>query len=130
MATVPSALAILICDQIITEAQTQKKTLVGVFDKIWGPQLPVAQRLGFFARITDAEGDYKFTIRVVRLDDAEELIGQMDSPTMHLDDRLSGIDLALNLPAMFPKFGHYEFQLYANDQYIGRAKIDVVKLEG
>ncbi|MGP8246807.1 MAG: DUF6941 family protein [Bryobacteraceae bacterium] len=130
MATVPSVLAILICEQIIVD-QSQKKTLVSLFEKLHVPGFPVAQRLGFFARITDTEGDYTFTVRIVHLEDTEELVGQMEFPQIHLTDRLAVVDVAINVPAVvFPKPGHYEFQVYANDQYIGRAKMEVVKLEG
>lgn len=104
---------------------------MALFEKVLGPGFPIAQRLGVFARVTDMEGDYTFTIRIVHLDDAEELVGRMEFPQAHFEDRLAIVDLAVNVPAViFPKPGHYEFHVYANDQYIGRERMEVVKLDG
>lgn len=130
MANVPSLLAILLCDQVILEQGTGKKTLVGIFEDINSPGEPIPHRVGFFARMTDLEGSYNFAIKVVRIAPEGEVVvagGQLSLPQA-ITDRLANVDLALNVPAVFPKFGKYEFQLFANDMYIGRAVLNCRKL--
>jgi hypothetical protein len=93
-------------------------------------QLPVIQRLGLYAKMTDLEGDYTFEMRIVHLGDQESLLAGATAGPISVDDRLASIELALNLPPIpFPDFGRYEFQLFANQVYIGRATLNVTKLE-
>jgi len=127
---VPSLLAILVCDSVIVDSQSKKPSVVGIFDSINATQAPFSQRLGFFARMTDAEGEYKFTVRVVYLGDEEQIVAGLETETVPVQNRLQVLNLALNLPPVpFPNFGRYEFQLLANDVYIGRAVISALKLE-
>lgn len=126
MASIPSLLAILMCDQVIIDAATSKKTLVGLFDHIGASQFPAMQPVGFYARLTDLEGEYTFVIRVVNLTDGEKRVGELRTPPIKQPDRLAFLELALNLPPVpFPQPGQYEFQLYANEDYIGRSVIKV-----
>jgi len=131
LANVPSLLAILLCDQAILEQGTGKKTLVGIFEDIRSPGEPIAHRIGFFARMTDLEGRYHFAIKVVRIAPEGEVVvagGQLPL-AQAMTDRLANVDLALNLPVVFPAFGMYEFQLFANDMYLGRAVLNCRKQE-
>jgi hypothetical protein len=128
---IPSLLAILLCDQVILEHGTGKKSLVGVFEQVWSPSEPIVQRIGFFARMTDLEGQYSFAIKVVRISAEEEIVValgkiEMAQPIM---DRLANVDIALNLTTVFPTFGKYEFQLFANDMYVGRGVLNCRKQE-
>ncbi len=130
-ANIPSLLAILLCDQIIIEQGSGKKTLVGVFEEMWSAGEPIAHPVGFFARITDLEGIYLFVIKVVRIAaDGEIVVAVVNAQwEQTITDRLANLDLALNLPVVFPKFGKYEFQFFANEIYIGRAVLNVSKQE-
>jgi len=132
-ANIPSLLAILLCDQIILEQGNGKKTLVGVFEDLSSPSEPLAKNIGFFARMTDLEGYYRFAVKVVRIAaEGEIVIANGDIPLAQpITDRLLNVDIALNLPpTVFPTFGKYEFQLFSNDMYIGRAVLNCRKLEG
>jgi hypothetical protein len=130
MPSVPSVLAILVCDSLIVDSQTGKQSAIGIFDNIHALQVPFSQRLGFYARLTDAEGDYKFAVRVVYLGDEEQIVTGLETGEVHAQGRLQVWNLALNLPPVpFPKFGRYELRLFANDVFIGRAVINALKLE-
>ena len=124
--TVPTVLAMLLCDTIITDAKSQKKTLVGIFDWFTFPKLPAG--LGGFsvyARLTDAEGLYIFKLRFVRLED-DKLLAEAFTDELEAKDRFGFVDLALAVPILaFERAGRYEFQLYANDVYVGRTTVTV-----
>jgi len=127
MNNIPSVLAILLCDWIIIEQGTEKKTLVGVFENLKSTGFPVVRPMGFYARLTDLEGHYHFTLRIVRLNgDKEDFMAGAEF-NFKSDDRLGTLELALNLPAVpFTEPGRYEFQLSADGIYLGRAAMNVV----
>jgi hypothetical protein len=126
MNNIPSVLAIVLCDRIIIEQGTGKKTLIGIFNNLNAASFPTVQPVGFYASLTDLEGHYRFDIRVVRLaGDGEELMGGAEAEfTAH--DRLAILEMAVNLPPVpFTAPGRYEFQLFADGVYIGRATLNV-----
>jgi hypothetical protein len=129
MNPIPSVLAILICDKIIEEAQTGKKTLVGLFGRLNAAQLPVALPFAIYVKLTDGEGDYAFRINISLLDEtSEQLVAQVSTPPQNIPSRLTVAELALNLPPIpFSKFGRHEVQLYANEVYIAHTTLDVVQ---
>lgn len=128
---VPSLLALLVCDTVIIDSETRKPTLVGLFRDILSHSVPFVQKLAFFARLTDMEGDYSFTIVVVRLTaDGEQKIAEGGLLPIKVTDRLVVTDVLLNLPpTVFPDYGMYEFQLFFNGSYLGRATLNCHKQE-
>jgi hypothetical protein len=48
MNNIPSVLAIVLCDWIIIEQGTGKKTLVGLFDNLNAAVFPVLRPMGFY----------------------------------------------------------------------------------
>ena len=66
----------LICDIAIRETQTNKVTLVGIFDRVMATDFPVtyARPIAVYARITDAQGTYDLRLELVRLED-EQTVG-------------------------------------------------------
>ena len=129
MKPVPSVIAILLCDRIIEEVGTHKKTLVGIFDRINVPA-PVQMPLAFYARLTDAEGTYKFRVDVMFLN-KDQLVMRGETNPIDIENRLEIGEIGLNLPAVpFPSSGRYEFQLWGNDVYLGHVTVDVAGSEG
>ena len=54
----PIVLTFLACDDVITDAATQKKTIVGCFGDIFAVSYPVLyHRLALFAELTNGHGD-------------------------------------------------------------------------
>ena len=101
--------------------------LIGVFQNLRAAKIPISSQMGFYARLTDAEGKYKFRVEVVRLND-NQAIGRIETPEFEITDRLAPAELAMNLPPIpFDQFGRYEFQLYANEVYLGHISLDVTQ---
>lgn len=58
--------ALMICDQVITEAGTNKKSLIGVFNNVAARQFPCRHpRLCIFISITGGHGKAKTEVRCV-----------------------------------------------------------------
>ena len=119
-APIPSVVAMLICDQVIIEQVTNKKTLIGVFDRFFSLSYPaMLPRLAIYVKLADAVGNYLFRLRTVKLKD-ESAIAEI-----RLEAQISEVDqyteLALNLsPFQIPEQGKYEFQLYIGENYLHR----------
>lgn len=129
MEPIPSVIAILLCDRIIVETETYKKTLIGIFDRINVPA-PAKIPLAFYARMTDAEGQYKFRVDAISLGD-ERLLMRAETSPIQIESRLGVAEIGLNLPPVtFPVAGRYEFQLYGNDVYLGHVTVDVAGDKG
>jgi hypothetical protein len=118
-APIPSVVAMLICDQIITEQVTNKKTLIGVFDKLSSPNFPTMMpRLAIYVKLADAAGDYLFRLRIVKLKD-ESPLAELRLAAQVADTE-EYTELAINMPFLVPERGKYEFQLYAGENYLHR----------
>ncbi len=125
----PKANAMLICDYVITEQGTKKKSLIGVFENIGAATFPfVHSILSVYVKLTDARGDYKFRLELVQLK-SETLIGRGEIPTVvTIPTPLMSHELVFNLRGIrFPEAGDYEFRIYANDRIFGQ-KTFVVSL--
>jgi len=128
--TTPYPLAILLCDTIIVDERSKKKTLVGIFDVIYAKEFPAKHRpLSVYVRLTDAEGEYQFRIDYVQVK-TDKLLGRGNIPPISITDRLKTHELIMEFPPIdIPEPGEYEFRLWANDRYIGRAKFTAVEVE-
>lgn len=128
----PSLLAALLCDQVIVDQLTQKKTLVGLFEAVTFASFPASYG-GFFlfARMTDAEQQMNLKIRLVRLDEDKALAEIATIVTVEGISRLSIFDVMMQLPALpFDRVGRYELQLFSDEVYLGRTVIEVKSVSG
>jgi hypothetical protein len=126
----PEVKAFLLCDTIIHEQGTGKKSLIGIFEQLHSPRFPFrAPRLSVYSNLADAHGTYELTLRLVRLRDGKILI---DAKGMRVSiaDPLTVSELAVNLEGIpFEEAGKYEFALYANDQFLQSKPFRVLKSE-
>lgn len=113
-------LAFLICESVIHDAETQKKTLVGVFDRVLSGVAPQSINLGLYAKLVEGSGQYTFKIRMVNLKDEAPVV--QVPLTASWANPQAPLELGVNFRGLVvPEFGNYEFQLHANDIYLGRA---------
>ena len=119
----PYLLAIVVCDNVIIDERSKKKTLVGLFDSINSRAFPANHpALSIFVRVIDAEGLYSFRFDYVNVED-DTLINRAVIPDVTIPDRLIAHDLVMEVPGIgIPKPGEYEFRIFANERYIGRTK--------
>ncbi len=129
MAPKPSVKAILICDQIIHEQGTNKKSLIGIFEDIHLLQFPANYpRIGVYVNLTDAHGKYVLEVRLLSPDGNE--IGPVRTPEVDIDSPLRTCEFALqaqNIPFREP--GQYEVQIFANGEFLASKTFKVKKAE-
>ena len=119
---VPKANAMLICDYVITERTTNKKSLIGVFENIGAMQFPCTHfQLSVYIKLTEAQGQYRFHLELVDLK-TDTLIGKSEMPeTIQIPNPLATHELVFNLRGLrFPHAGEYEFRIFSNSCIFGQ----------
>ena len=119
----PVPVAFLICDQISVDQSSQKKTIVGIFDRIWVGQFPTNYRPAWlYARVIDCEGEYAVKIEYVQVS-TQTVLGEGEG-TATSNNRHGYTDLVLQWPVMpLPDPGEYEFRLWMNNKFISSARV-------
>lgn len=120
--TVPKANAMLICDYVITEQGTGKKSLIGIFENIGAAQFPfIHQAMSVYVKLTEARGDYQFRLELVDLKN-DRILSKGDLPNqIHINHPLETRELIFNFMGLkFDQPGQYEFRIYANDRIFGQ----------
>lgn len=119
MPVLPKVNSFLLCDYIIQEHRSGKKSLIGIFHNIVASQFPFAHpSLFIYANLSDAMGTYNFEIRLIDLE-SQAIIGQGMIPQIEIGDRLKPVEIAMNIRQLvFPRPGKYEFELFANSELV------------
>jgi hypothetical protein len=122
----PSVKAILICDQIIHEFGTNKKSLIGIFEDIHLTAFPHSYpRIAVYVNLTDAHGKYVLELRLVSSAD-NTVIGSGRTPEVQIDNPLRTCEFALQIQNLvFRQPGVYEFQVFANGELVATKAFNV-----
>lgn len=116
----PVCLAFLLCDYVISDEGTKKKTVVGLFDTIWVKGFPAQHRRAvLYVRLIGAEGQYDATVEYVNVS-TEEVLGRAVGK-IEVQDRHRPAEFVVEVgPLDIPTAGEYEFRLWLNEHYIQR----------
>ena len=127
---VPVLKAFLVCDQVIQDAQTGKKSLIGVFHELKASRFPaVHPALWIYANLADAHGLYAFEIRLVDVS-RNETLGGGAPPPISIPGPLQVTELSAQLRNLkLPGPGTYEFQLVANGDLMATKAIRVSEVK-
>ena len=72
----PMGISLMICDQVITEAGTNKKSLIGVFNSLSAGQFPCRHpRICVFVSITGGHGKSQSQVRCIQEKTGQALFG-------------------------------------------------------
>ena len=114
----PEVLAMILCDQVITDVQTNKKSLIGIFDQIETASLPcVIHELHIYLSLTDGHGRLPMAVTCDADDDGDELF--RGDAEVEFSDPLQVVELQFIFPnARFPRAGEYHVQLLALGQVL------------
>lgn len=124
----PSVQAFLVCDNVIADAATGKKTIVGAFTTVRATSFPcVLNQLALYFCLTDGEGKYQFVIELVYLNENKTIGRAPLNEVLEFKDRLEIVDAGVTLPpTMFPGPGRYEFRLLADEHFIASKDFNAI----
>ncbi len=122
----PILVSLLICDQVIDDRMTNKKSAIGLFNTIFATSFPSRlHQISVMATLTEIGGATPLELRLVRDSDNEILMhtqGNVQAPSP-----LAMVDLIFALHgARLDAPGQYAFELLSNDQILGRRRFQAV----
>jgi hypothetical protein len=129
----PIAQALVICDQIIEEAGTQKKSLIGIFNNIFSTTFPVQHpTMCVYASLTNGRGRMQIELRGVRVGDA----GSDDkrilsvSGTIEFPDPNQVVEMVFNLNGVpFDRAGLHTFELHCEGALLLEKRFSVIEIK-
>lgn len=125
----PSGLAIVVCDQIIEDKVTNKKSLIGIFNSIAGVNYPCRHgSVCVFVSLTEGRGNYDARLRIVNEETSAvvtEVKGQIQLPEVNVVAELAFSFLGLE----FPEPGLYSIEFYCDDALILERRFQAMKAE-
>jgi hypothetical protein len=126
---VPDVLAMLVCDQIITDRLTGKQSLIGMFSTVHAPRFPATHpQLCVFVALTEGYGKTDLTIKIVDANDARPAIVEGRGGVEFQNPRAIA-NLALQFHGLvFPEPGDYRVQLYSGGQLLREARLQLLQI--
>lgn len=122
----PSLVSLLICDQVIDDKLTNKKSAIGIFNTIIVVGLPATiNQVSILASLTEISSRVDLELRFVRDTDNMVLFngrGSVDAP-----NPLAVVDLVFAMHGVrVPEAGQYAFEMLANGEILGRRRFMVI----
>ena len=121
----PSALSLMLCDQVAFEEGTQKAFLSGVFTGVSVDAFPTSpQRFDIFAALTDGLGSVTIVLSAVHMDTDQEIYRQ--TRTVNFPDPLRVVNLRCRVRQLiYTESGTYLFALTADGEEIAARRVRV-----
>jgi hypothetical protein len=122
----PIGVAMIICDQIMTEDITHKKSLLGCFNNVNATQFPATpMNCAIFVALTNGHGSYQSTLKCVNEDEGNETVFQLSGPVNFVSP-LQTIEMGFKLVNLsFPKPGIHAITFSCDDVPILHRRITV-----
>lgn len=126
----PEVLAMIVCDQIITDRLTGKQSLIGMFSTVHARRFPASHpQLSVYVMLSGGHGVTDFLIRVVDANESRAPIVEGRGRVDFKDPRAIA-NLALQFHGLsFPAAGSYRVQLYAGDELLQEARLEMRQLQ-
>jgi hypothetical protein len=123
---VPTLVSLLICDQVIDDRFTNKKSAIGLFNRVVVPAVPAKiHRVVVLASLTEITGRTPLELRLVRDADNSVLFrthGRVEAP-----NPLATVDLLFNMQGVrIDEAGQYAFELLSSGELLGRRRFQVM----
>ncbi|MFA5794580.1 MAG: hypothetical protein WC980_05875 [Candidatus Brocadiia bacterium] len=125
----PVPLAMVICDTVIDDRLTGKKSLIGLFNNINTSVLPCRHpSMTIFCALTDGTGQYQGVLRCQHLASGK-MIMELKGP-IPFPNPLATVEFHFEVRnIVFPEAGQYIFELQCDDQLVISRKFNVTKMD-
>jgi hypothetical protein len=125
----PVGLAMVICDQILEDKLTNKKSLISIFNSIGTSQFPCRHpQLCVFVSLTEGQGESVAKLRIVH-DETDKVLTEISGP-IQFPDINAVVDLNFNLVGMeFPDPGLYSIEFYCDDLLVLERRFHVMQVQ-
>ncbi|MBI5864127.1 MAG: hypothetical protein HZB38_06435 [Planctomycetes bacterium] len=122
----PTLVALLLCDQVIDDRLTGKKSAIGLFNMVVVPNTPSRlANMVVMASLTEISARTTVELRLMRDADNATILrtqGVVDAP-----DPLATVELVFAMQGVqIPSHGQFAFELWAQGEMVGRRRFQVV----
>ncbi len=123
----PIAEALIICDEIINEAGTNKKSLIGTFNGIVSDHFPMQHpKICVYAAMTNGRGEMSGELRCLRVEDQLEIFKAAGA--FQFADPNQVVEIGFNFRnIVFERPGLYTFELLAGDELLLEKRFHVAE---
>lgn len=131
MAIKPLIQALLLADNVYTDAETGKRIISGVFDRITLVEIPghYSQVSCVYVSLTAVRGDIDVMLRYVDLESDETLM-EHGPKKLTSDDPLASLDFSAPMPPLpVPHEGVFALEVHVGDELIGMVRITATQAE-
>jgi hypothetical protein len=121
----PTALALLLCEQVIVDHHSRNPSPINIFTGLAVEEFPSApQRFSVFAALTDSQGNGGLELRAIRLDTGEQFYAQQYP--IHFPDRATVVNVNIRIRGIrFPASGVFEFLLLVDGTLVAQRRLRV-----
>ncbi|MDD4909825.1 MAG: hypothetical protein PHR44_04005 [Candidatus Omnitrophica bacterium] len=121
----PIPLAMVLCDMVIDDRKTGKKSLVGIFSNINATKVPcIHPRLNVFISLTEGNGEYAGKLKCLYVD-KDKTVAELAGPILFQSPHQI-IDFNFELCGLpLVAFGNYRFDFYCNEELVISRKFTV-----
>jgi len=114
----PRALAMIICDTVITARKTNKKSLIGIFNGISTKKMPLAHpHLNVFMSLMDGIGKYTGKLVCTNMS-TDQVLLTVDCP-LNFKERLQTVEFNIEIVSLtLPDFGTYTFDFFCDEDLL------------
>lgn len=125
----PTALGLFLCDQVILDQYTGRRSLVGMFEALNCRDVPFTPPpFTAYAALTDGQGQIRLELRVTDIDEEVELA--VERLTVELPGPLDTAHVRFRFHRLpFPDAGHYLVELFVEDEPICHRHLVIHQLE-
>jgi hypothetical protein len=124
----PIPLGMVICDMIIEDKKTGKKSLIGMFSNVSAPVVPCPlNRFGVYISMTEGIGDYTCSLKCVRAGD-NLMLGETRGG-LKFEDRSHIVEIVLEITGLtIPEYGEYRLEFYCEEELLISRKFTVTSI--
>ena len=130
METEPVLVALLFADNVIVEASTNKRTIVGAFSELRSARFPaVFPPWWIYAAVDNVAGSVPYALNLVSDETDQVVVGISGDITVQ--DGPRGVEMQVRIPnAVFPSPGRYNLSLSLGGERVGGRVLRVSPVRG
>jgi hypothetical protein len=127
---VPTVVSMLICDQVIDDKLTNKKSAIGLFNIIIVPRVPTTvPSMAVLISLTEMTGRTELELRLVR--DADNAVIFQSVGIMAAPDPLATVDLLFALQGLkLEQAGQHAFEVLCAGEILARRRFHIRLMPG
>ncbi len=125
----PLGLALIVCDAVIDDARTHKKSLIGIFNRLSSSKFPCKHpRFHVFISLTNGRGEYNTELRCLNEKSGEPIFSGKGKIGFADPNAIIEINFEF-LGTIFPEAGYYAIEFLCNDEMVLRRRFIVTEFK-